>query len=96
MQAKDGTVHEDPGLGPAVRAPVGARNPAPATAGERATEFAPVQSAQESTGATTLLVVAYLVMWALLFGFVLMGWRRQRAIDVRLSELEKSLPKAGA
>ena len=59
---------------------------------ERAGEFRADQGGTESASAGTLLVVAYLVMWALLLGLVLMSWRRQNKVDVRLSELEGKLP----
>ena len=58
---------------------------------ERAGEFRADQGGTETASASTLLVVAYLVMWALLLGFVLMSWRRQNQVDSRLSELEGRL-----
>ena len=58
---------------------------------ERKEEFRPDVGGAESASAGTLLVVAYLVMWALLLGFVLLSWRRQNKVDARLSELERSL-----
>ena len=60
----------------------------------RSTEFVAVQGGGETTSAAALLVTAYLVMWALLLGFVLLSWRRQGRVETRISELEKSL--AGA
>jgi CcmD family protein len=66
----------------------------------RSTEFVAVQGGGETTSAATLLVTAYVVMWALLLGFVLLSWRRQGRVDARISELEKALasgaPKSGA
>ena len=59
---------------------------------ERKGEFRADQGGTESASASTLLVVAYLVMWALLLGFVLLNWRRQSKVDARLSELEGKLP----
>jgi hypothetical protein len=38
-----------------------------------------------------MLVVAYLLMWAILIGFVLTSWMRQKKLDARLTELERSL-----
>ncbi len=58
---------------------------------ERKEEFRPDAGGTESASAGTLLVVAYLVMWALLLGFVLLSWRRQNKVDARLSELERGL-----
>lgn len=57
----------------------------------RATEFVPVEGGAETTSAGTLLVVAYIVMWALLLGFLGLGWRRQKKLDTRLSELERQI-----
>jgi CcmD family protein len=66
----------------------------------RSTEFVAVQGGGDTTSAATLLVIAYIVMWALLLGFVLLSWRRQGRVESRISELEKSLasgsPKHGA
>jgi hypothetical protein len=92
-----GAVHDDPGLGPALMnaEPSAPGKPAgqPMTPEERAQEFAPVQGGTESASAGTLLVVAYLVMWALLIAFVLLSWRRQQRIDGRIAELEAALTK---
>lgn len=63
--------------------------------GDRATEFVPVQGGGETTSAASLLITAYLVMWALLIGFVLMSWRRQGRVENRISELEKALAAGG-
>ena len=66
----------------------------------RSTEFVAVQGGGDTTSAATLLVTAYLVMWALLLGFVLLSWRRQGRVETRISELEKAIasggPKGGA
>lgn len=57
----------------------------------RSQEFVPVEGGTESTSAELLLVVAYLVMWALLLGFIGLGWRRQAKLESRLSELERNV-----
>ena len=57
----------------------------------RSTEFVPVTGGGETTSAATLLITAYVVMWALLLGFVLLSWRRQGRVETRISELEKAL-----
>ncbi len=66
----------------------------------RSTEFVAVQGGGDTTSAATLLVTAYLVMWALLLGFVFLSWRRQGRVETRISELEKAIasggPKGGA
>jgi CcmD family protein len=58
---------------------------------DRAQGFRADQGGTETASAGTLLVVAYLVMWALLLGFVLQSWRRQNKVDARLGELERTL-----
>jgi CcmD family protein len=61
----------------------------------RSTEFVAVQGGGDTTSAATLLVIAYIVMWALLLGFVFLSWRRQGRVESRISELEKSLASGG-
>jgi CcmD family protein len=60
----------------------------------RSTEFVAVQGGQETTSAESLLVIAYLVMWALLLGFIFMTWRRQSRIEARIGELDRELKRA--
>lgn len=57
----------------------------------RSAEFVAVQGGPETTSASTLMVVAYVAMWALVFGFLVQGFRRQRRIDQRLNELDRAL-----
>ncbi len=57
----------------------------------RSTEFVPVQGGNETTSAASLLITAYVVMWALLLGFVFLSWRRQGRVETRIAELEKAL-----
>jgi CcmD family protein len=40
-----------------------------------------------------LLITAYVLMWAILMGFLFVTFRRQAAVDKRLSDLESALPK---
>lgn len=71
-------------------------SPAPTTgtAEERSQEFRPVTGGTtETSSAEGLLIAAYLLMWAILMGFVFLTFRRQAAVDKRLSELERALPK---
>jgi CcmD family protein len=63
------------------------------TATDRSTEFVAVEGGEETTSAGTLLVVAYVVMWALLLGFLLMTWRRLLKIEGRLGELDRALAR---
>lgn len=60
-------------------------------ASSRSSEFVPVEGGGETTSAGLLLVVAYLLMWALLLGFLGLGWRRQKQLETRLSELERQV-----
>jgi hypothetical protein len=90
---------DDPGLGPGLAGPgpvVATAQPAPARTGapsDRSTEFVAAQGGEETSSAEGLLVAAYLVMWAILFGFLLLGWRRQQRVDQRVQELEKALTR---
>lgn len=61
----------------------------------RSTEFVPVQGGGETTSAASLLIAAYVLMWVLLLGFVLLNWRRQARVEARISELEKALAAGG-
>lgn len=75
------------------------QTPAPATTattspGDRSTGFEPVQGGADSVSAQGLLVSAYLIMWALLLLFVLLGWRRQQQLAKRVADLEKALDRA--
>lgn len=69
-------------------APAGKEAPSVA---DRSTEFVAVQGGAETSSASGLLVAAYVVMWALVFGFVWLTSRRQRALDARIAELEAAL-----
>lgn len=57
----------------------------------RSTEFVPVEGSAETTSAELLLVIAYVVMWLLLLGFVGLGWRRQKRLEERLGDLERNV-----
>ena len=61
----------------------------------RSTEFVAVQGGGETTSAASLLIAAYLVMWALLFVFVFLSWRRQARVETRIAELEKAIAAGG-
>lgn len=60
---------------------------------DRSTEFVAVEGGKETASAGTLLVAAYLVMWALLLAFVWLGWRRGQQLATRLDSLEKALDR---
>ena len=61
----------------------------------RSTEFVAVQGGGETTSAASLLIAAYVVMWALLLGFIFLSWRRQARVETRISELEKAIAAGG-
>ena len=69
-------------------------DPTARTPEDRSTEFVPVQGGTEGTSAEALLVAAYVVMWAVLMGFLLMTWRRQSRMEARLAALRSSLDRA--
>lgn len=61
------------------------------SADDRRDAFMPVEGATETTSAAQMLVIAYALLWLLVLLFVYMTWRRQNALDRRLSWLEKAL-----
>lgn len=88
-------VHADPGLAPGLRL-AAAQAPPVGTSQrpeDRSQEFVAVTGGKETESASTLLVAGYIVMWALLLGFVFVGWRRSQSIAARLDSLEKALAK---
>lgn len=60
---------------------------------DRRSEFVPVGPGGETSSAEALLITAYMLMWALIFGLIFLSQRRQRAMDIRLTELEATLRK---
>ncbi|MDF3072226.1 MAG: hypothetical protein K0R38_7827 [Polyangiaceae bacterium] len=64
------------------------------TAEDRSQEFKAVTGgATETSSAEALLITAYVLMWAILMGFLFVTFRRQAAVDKRLGDLERALPK---
>jgi CcmD family protein len=61
----------------------------------RSAEFVAVEGGSDTTSASTLLVSAYIAMWALLLGFLFLTWRRQQRIEARLGELDRALSRSG-
>jgi CcmD family protein len=61
---------------------------------DRSTEFVAVQGGNDQTSAETLLVTAYLVMWAALLGFVFLTWRKQGTLEKRIAKLDQALQKS--
>jgi CcmD family protein len=70
-----------------------AAQPSTESVADRKSEFVPVGPGGETSSAEALLIVAYMLMWALIFGLVFLSQRRQRQIDARLTELEATLKK---
>lgn len=64
--------------------------------GQRATEFRAVEGGAETMSGGTLLVEAYAALWIILFGFLLVSWRRQGRIDARVAELERAVARGSA
>jgi CcmD family protein len=93
-------LHNDPGWGPGLVAAqahiLAAPTPAPAATeqSQRSTEFVPVQGDHDTTSAGSLLVAAYIVMWALLLAFIFLSWRRQLALESRVGDLERAIGDA--
>ena len=59
-------------------------------------EFAPVEGGSDTTSAELLLVVAYIAMWIVFFGFMAMTHRRQRSLTEKVERLEQALKRADA
>ncbi len=66
---------------------------ASASPADRSTQFVAVEGGTETTSAGAMLASAYVVFWALILGLVLLGVRRQRVLDDRLSRIEGALAK---
>jgi CcmD family protein len=73
-----------------------AASAAPLTPESRSTEFVSVSGGAETTSAEALLVTAYVVMWAIVFGFIFLTWRKQNGIEARLKELDAKVRAAQA
>jgi len=57
-------------------------------------EFVPVEGGSDSTSAESLLIIAYVAMWLLFFGFLAMTYRRQKALTQKVDRLEQALKRA--
>jgi len=68
--------------------------PTTGTVEDRSQEFRPVTGGStETSSAEGLLITAYVLMWVILMAFLFLTFRRQAAVNKRLSELERALPK---
>jgi len=63
---------------------------------ERSAEFVPVTGGGEGSSAAGLLLAAYILMWACVFGLVWLSLKRLRGLDTRLLQLEQQLDKQEA
>jgi CcmD family protein len=53
-----------------------------------------VQGGEALQSGEKLLVEAYAVIWVLLFGMLLLSWRRQKKMDARIAGLEQAVTAA--
>ncbi len=63
---------------------------------DRATEFQAVTGGPETKSGEMLLVQAYVAIWLLLFAYLALMWRRQRALHTRLDAMDRVLDRAAA
>lgn len=78
-------------------APAPRAAPQAAPPGKGSTEFTAVDpAAAERYDGNTLMVTAYIVIWVVLMGWILLLWRKQAAIADRLEGLERTLDRAAA
>jgi CcmD family protein len=70
--------------------------PASSSPDDRAQTFEAQQGSPipEAHSGERLLVTAYMVIWVLAMGFVLVMWMRQRTISRRIDALERAIDKA--
>ncbi len=64
------------------------------TTEERSTAFKPVEGGNDMQSGEALLVEAYAAIWAIVFVYLLLAWRRQRQLDARITTLDAALAKA--
>ncbi|MBI5533749.1 MAG: CcmD family protein [Deltaproteobacteria bacterium] len=60
---------------------------------DRASGFSAVEGGPETRSGTVLLVEAYAAIWLILFGFIWLTFRKQRALNARIDDLETALRK---
>jgi CcmD family protein len=53
----------------------------------------PDAGGQESVSGGGLLIAAYLLIWAILFGFIFITWKKQRSLKEQLDRMEAALDK---
>ncbi len=57
----------------------------------RSTEFKAVTNEGDSRDGGMLMVEAYSVLWMLLMGWIVLLWRKQNGLNVRLDDLERAI-----
>jgi hypothetical protein len=67
-----------------------------ATPDGRSTTFQPVEGPQQHYSGEGLLVTGYAILWVILLTWVALVWRKQRALDTRIRDLEREIDKAAA
>ncbi|WP_394837468.1 hypothetical protein LVJ94_11220 [Pendulispora rubella] len=60
------------------------------------TQFQAVDAGGETRSGSTLMVEAYVVLWVILMGWILLLWRKQAALNARIDDLDRVLDKAAA
>jgi uncharacterized protein HemX len=66
---------------------------AEAKASETQPDPAPV-APQETYSGGTLLVLAYVAIWLLVFGFIFVAWQRTRSLEDKLAAIEGGLKRS--
>lgn len=64
------------------------------TADDRATEFTAVDGTGEQYSGYTLLVEAYAAVWLILMVWLLLLWRKQSELRLRVGHLEAAIGRA--
>ncbi len=67
-----------------------------ATPDTRSTSFQAVSDEPESHSGEGLLVSAYSVLWLILMGWLVLVWKKQASLNVRLDGLERAIDRAVA
>jgi hypothetical protein len=62
----------------------------------RSTTFQPTEGGTEQRSGATLLVEAYAIIWLILMFWLVLLWRKQAALNLRLDGLEGAIVKASA
>jgi len=56
--------------------------------------FNAVDNNTQMQSGEALLVEAYIAIWVLLFGFIVLAWLRTRKVEDKVAELEKAIERA--